>query len=92
MGGRSETHDRRSKLEDTRLSGIAEALRRVGIAAGGCSVCVTEFVDEVRDQLLRLDGVLVWVDPIVKGPRPDLLDALLRNVADAGVLVSAHPA
>jgi hypothetical protein len=45
----------------------------------------------VRDQLLGLDGVLVWVNPIEQGLNRSKLDALLREVADAGVWVSAHP-
>ena len=45
----------------------------------------------VRDQLLGLDGVLVWVNPIEQGLDRSKLDPLLREVADAGVWVSAHP-
>jgi hypothetical protein len=47
--------------------------------------------DVLRDQLLRLDGVLVWVDPIAYGQDRSLLDPLLREVAVQGVWVSAHP-
>jgi hypothetical protein len=46
---------------------------------------------ELRDQLLELDGALVWVNPIDAGLSRAPLDALLREVADAGVFVSAHP-
>ena len=48
-------------------------------------------VDEIRVQLLRLDGVLVWVNPIEDGHDRARLDALLREVAAAGVFVSTHP-
>jgi hypothetical protein len=48
-------------------------------------------VAAVRDQLLVLDGVLVWVNPIEHGLDRSKLDPLLREVADAGVWVSAHP-
>ena len=48
-------------------------------------------VDAVRDQLLGLDGVLVWVNPIQHGLDRTRLDPLLREVANAGVWVSAHP-
>jgi len=48
-------------------------------------------VDEVREQLLRLDGVLVWVNPIQDGANRALLDPLLREVSAEGVWVSAHP-
>ncbi len=47
--------------------------------------------DELRDQLLQLDGALVWVNPIDDGhPRVEL-DRLLREVATSGVFVSTHP-
>jgi hypothetical protein len=48
-------------------------------------------VEAAREQLLRLDGVLVWVNPIQDGRDRSLLDPLLREVAEAGVWVSAHP-
>jgi hypothetical protein len=48
-------------------------------------------IDEVREQLLPLDGVLVWVNPIQDGANRALLDALLREVSSKRVWVSAHP-
>ncbi len=48
-------------------------------------------VSEVRAQLLSLDGVLVWVNPIQDGANRALLDRLLREVSAHGVWVSAHP-
>jgi hypothetical protein len=54
-------------------------------------VYADDAVDEVRDELLRLDGALVWVNPIQDGADRAELDALLHEVADAGVWVSAHP-
>jgi len=50
-----------------------------------------ESVDTARDQLLGLDGVLVWVNPIEQGRDRSMLDPLLREVAEAGVWVSAYP-
>ena len=47
--------------------------------------------DELRDQLLKVDGALVWVNPIEDGQPRDALDAILREVAAAGVFVSTHP-
>lgn len=78
------------QLDETRLARVADALRTNGIAVEP-AVYADELVDEVRDQLLGIDGVLVWVDPIVKGRNRSVLDALLREVAHAGVFVSAHP-
>ena len=48
-------------------------------------------LESVRDQLLGLDGVMVWVNPIQDGSNRSHLDALLREVAASGVWVSAHP-
>lgn len=48
-------------------------------------------VEAVRDQLLALDGALVWVNPIEQGLDRSQLDPLLREVAAAGVWMSAHP-
>jgi len=79
-----------STLEGHRLRGVAEALRQIGVVAE-LAVYADEFVDEVRDQLRRVDGVLVWVNPIENSRDRSVLDAMLRQVADEGVFVSAHP-
>src|SRR4051794_29666195 len=48
---------------------------------------------DAREQLLAVDAVLVWVDPISTHNGRDRLelDQLLREVAARGVWVSAHP-
>jgi hypothetical protein len=76
--------------ETSRLHAVFAALERQGIAAEP-AVYSDEVIDELRGRLLRLDGVLVWVDPISEGRRRTALDALLRQVAESGVFVSAHP-
>jgi hypothetical protein len=50
-----------------------------------------EFCGEVREQLMQVDGVLVWVNPIEGGRGRSVLDSMLRDVAAAGGFVSAHP-
>jgi hypothetical protein len=84
--------DARAKTttKNNRLSPVFEALAAVNISAEP-AVYSDEMVDEVRDQLLRLDGVLVWVDPISEGHDRSKLDPMLREVAAKGVWVSAHP-
>jgi hypothetical protein len=77
-------------LEENRFRGVAEALRQIG-AAVEPAVYADEFVNEVRDQLMKVDGVLVWVNPIEKGCDRSTLDAMLSQVADEGIFVSAHP-
>ncbi len=48
------------------------------------------FADAVREQLLAVDGVLVWVDPIHQGKTRAELDAAARR-RGARPWVSAHP-
>jgi hypothetical protein len=48
-------------------------------------------VGDVRDEILACDGVLVWVNPIQDGATRSTLDLLLREAAERGVWVSAHP-
>src|SRR5262247_3203001 len=78
------------KLEETRLGGIAKALRTVGLDVEA-AVYADEVAEEVREQLLCVDGVLVWVDPVRKDGNRAKLDPLLRDVASHGVFVSSHP-
>jgi len=73
-----------------RLAPIFEALAREGVAATPAVYC-EEASAEVRAQLLGVDGVLVWVDPISAGRDRRQLDPLLRDVAAHGIWVSSHP-
>jgi hypothetical protein len=50
-----------------------------------------DFCEEVREQLMQVDGVLVWVNPSEGGRDRSVLDSMLRHVAAAGVFVSADP-
>ncbi|WP_395014976.1 Cj0069 family protein [Dongia sp.] len=69
---------------------VFEELEAVGIRPEP-AVYDEEFADEVRDQLLSVDGVLVWVNPLQEGKTRKSLDTLLRDVASRGPWVSAHP-
>jgi hypothetical protein len=76
---------------NSRFAAVFEALERLGVAAEPV-IFDEAFADEVRGQLMAVDAVLVWVDPISKdGRRRDVLDGLLREAADGGLLVSGHP-
>lgn len=61
----------------------------------GASAEAVHYAEEVEpavhEQLLQLDGVLVWVNPVDYGRDRSRLDALLRDVATRGVWVSTHP-
>jgi hypothetical protein len=76
--------------QNSRLHRVFEALAALGLRAEA-AIYAEDKADEVRAQLLKLDGVLVWVDPISEGKNRRQLDALLREVAARGVWVSAHP-
>jgi len=87
--GDRETRDAAS-LVDHRLAGVAQALGEMGVEAE-LAIYSDELAEEVREQLSRVDGALVWVNPIEKGRDRSVLDALLRDAAGHGVFVSAHP-
>jgi hypothetical protein len=76
--------------ESTRFRLIFEEFARRGVHAEPV-VYADEVADAIRERLLGMDGVLVWVDPIVRGQDRSVLDALLRDVAGHGVFVSADP-
>jgi hypothetical protein len=76
--------------QNNRFYRIFEELAAVGISAEP-AIYDEEFAYEVREQLLRADAVLVWVDPIHQGKTRASLDLLLREVASGGPWVSAHP-
>jgi hypothetical protein len=76
--------------ENNRYLHVFAALAARGIHAEP-AVYSEEMEDEVRAQLLKLDGVLVWVNPQDDGRNRHRLDAMLRDVAAQGVWVSAHP-
>jgi hypothetical protein len=86
--------DRESRREATpdnnRWRDVFAALAALNIQAEPAVYC-EEATDEVRDQLLQVDGVLVWVNPIQDGRPRFALDAMLREVASRGIWVSTHP-
>ena len=76
--------------QTSRFHRIFESLRLRGIEAEP-AVFAEAMADEVRAQLLGMNGVLVWVDPLSDGQTRAVLDPLLREVASKGIWVSAHP-
>jgi hypothetical protein len=75
---------------NARLGPVLAALDDVGLSAEPV-VYREAWAAEVRDQLLGVDGVLVWADPVTADGDRTALDAILREVATAGVWVGAHP-
>jgi hypothetical protein len=85
--------DAARRLRDPAASRYA-ALFDAFAAAGLPAVPVVyddAWAEAAREQLLAVDAVLVWHNPIEGGRPRARLDALLRDVAAAGVLVSSHP-
>jgi hypothetical protein len=85
-----ETARRSATPQASRFKQVFAALADLGVDAEPV-VYEDDVLDAVRAQLGRLDGVLVWVNPIHDGRNRAKLDALLREVAARGVWVSAHP-
>lgn len=81
---------RTASAQNNRYHRIFEELSGLGIHAEP-AVYDEEFADEVCEQLLKVDGVLVWVDPLSRGKTRALLDPMLRDVASRGPWISAHP-
>ncbi|WP_132255663.1 Cj0069 family protein [Methylobacterium segetis] len=81
-----------ARPESSRFVAVFAALGRHGIAAEP-AVWVEGQADLLRAQLMVMDAVLVWVNPVTEetGAGRAALDAVLREVAEAGILVSAHP-
>ena len=81
---------RDATAQNSRFVRVFEALAAVGIEARPVVYDET-FADAVRDELLAVDGILVWVDPIHQDKTRAALDPLLREIAARGPWVSAHP-
>jgi hypothetical protein len=87
--GDRATRDRADPRE-SRFAALFDAFAAAGVATEP-AVYHDDFVDEVRAQLLRMRGVLVWHNPIEGGRTRAVLDAMLRDVAAHGVFVGTHP-
>lgn len=79
-----------AKVETSRFAGAAEAISALGMRPVPV-VYHDDAAEEARNEMLRLDAVQVWVNPIEGGRDRSRLDQVLRDVAGAGVLVSTHP-
>jgi hypothetical protein len=88
---RGDRESRRAATpQNNRFHRVFDELAALGIHAEP-AVYDDDIAGEVREQLLAVDGVLVWVDPIHEGKTRSVLDAMLRDVASRGPWVSAHP-
>ena len=77
--------------QNNRFAALFAAFVARGVEASP-AVYYREQVEDLKAQLLAVDGTLVWVNPIDgEGHSREPLDAMLREVASAGVFVSTHP-
>jgi hypothetical protein len=81
---------RQATPDNNRWHRIFAALAALNIQAEPVVYC-EEAAEAVRDQLLAVNGVLVWVDPLSDGRTRFQLDAMLRDIAARGIWVSTHP-
>ena len=77
-------------LLSSRFAGAAASIEAFGMEPVGV-VYNDDFLDEVRNQILGLDAIQVWVNPNVGGRDRSKLDAMLREVSINGVRVFTHP-
>ena len=76
--------------ENNRYHQIFSELLALGVDAEPALYC-EEMQDEVRAQLMKVEGALVWVNPLEGDRTREKLDTLLREVAATGRFISAHP-
>jgi hypothetical protein len=82
---------RRNLTKETRrLPKVFEAFDALGVDAEAV-VYNDDFSAEIKQQLLSMQAVLTWVNPLEGGHDRTKLDAMLRDLAAAGVFVSTHP-
>ena len=76
--------------QNNRLATIFKAMADSGILVEP-AVYHDQFAEEVRRQLLQVDAVLVWMNPIQDGRDRSVLDPILREISESGIFVSSHP-
>jgi hypothetical protein len=74
----------------SRFGPTVTALSHAGLDVVGAPYS-DALIEDVRDRLSMVGGVLVWLNPIEAGRDRTRLNALLREIAAKGVLVSTHP-
>src|SRR5262245_45249224 len=77
----------KTRLEESRFARTAAALAEKGMAVDGAPYVAGD-IRGLGEQLMRVDAVLVWINPIVDGRDRTDLNKLLANVAASGVFVS----
>jgi hypothetical protein len=79
-----------TRIEDTRFSGVAMALRNAGAEVVSAPFCEA-IANDIEARLTTVDLVLAWYNPFEAGADRSRLNAMLRSLATKGVSVSTHP-
>jgi hypothetical protein len=77
-------------VENNRFADLFRTLAELGASAEP-AVYHPDFWQEAQQQISQVDAVLVWVNPIQDGHDRTILDQMLRDTANKGIFVSAHP-
>lgn len=86
----SDADPEQSARYETRLTPVMDALRARGLVPDPV-IYFDRDAEVLRQRLRDAAGALVWVNPLAEGRTRATLNAILREAAQAGVFVSAHP-
>ena len=86
----SDADPEQSARYETRLTPVMGALRARGLVPDPV-IYFDRDAEVLRQRLRGAAGALVWVNPLAEGQTRATLNAILREAAQAGVFVSAHP-
>lgn len=81
---------RNATPDNNRFADLFRAFADKGVSVEP-AVYHDDFSRDVEEQLMGVDGVLVWVNPIEGGRDRSVLDSMLRKVAAKGIFVTTHP-
>ena len=82
--------DDKSVFTQEKYKGLAESFVDAGFEVQTVLYNDTR-ADELRESLLGMNALLVWVNPIEQGNNRKILDALLADLANSGVSISSLP-
>ena len=85
-----DSNSKRDALSEEKYKDLASAFLAQGFKVESI-LYNDEAADKLASSLLKLDAVLVWVNPIEQGNDRKRLDALLVDLANKGCFVSTHP-
>jgi len=85
-----DANSTRNALTEEKYKDLASAFSSAGFNVKSV-LYNDDSIEKLKIELLELDAVLVWVNPIEQGKDRKKLDSLLVEIGDKGCIVSAHP-